>query len=144
MRRREILQAFGALALGGGIAAGGVMLQTGVAGVTAVLYKRLSYLELDRAGVRQFAREYVARGLTSAPKLRALSASRWMYGQTPQPWLRFVAPGMTFGEERIVSAFLLSSDFFPACNEGRVVQYLGFFDGKLRANPFARLVAQTT
>lgn len=140
MKRREVLLAFGTLALGGGLAAGGAMFETGVAGVTAVIRKRLSYLKLDDEGVRQFSREYVARGLTSAPKLRALSVSRLIYERTPQSWLRFLAPSVAFGEERIVSAFLLASDFFPACNEDAVVKYLGFFDGRVRANPFARLV----
>ena len=45
------------------------------------------------------------------------------------------------GEERIVTNYLLSSDFFVnGADESRTVRYLGFYD-PLRAcsNPFARL-----
>jgi hypothetical protein len=143
MKRRQVLLTFSALALGGGLACVELVPGTEAAAVEAVIYKRLSYLELDREGVRQFAQQYVARGLTSARKLRALSASRWIYGQTPQSWLGLLAPRIAFGEERIVSAFLLSTDFFPHCDVHRVTRYVGFFDGRLRANPFARLVVQT-
>jgi len=142
MKRRQVLFTLGALAVGSGLTSAGLMLETEVAAVAAVVHKRLSYLTLDRDGVRQFARQYVALGLTSARKLRALSASRWVYEQTPQSWLDLLAPDIAFGEERIVSAFLLSSDFFPDRDERRVTHYVGFFDGRLRANPFARLVMQ--
>lgn len=140
MKRRQFLFALAALGATGGLAS--LALRTEVAAVAAVIHKRLSYLRLDRDGVKQFAHEYVSRGLTSARKLRALSASRWIYERTPQSWLGFLAPGFEFGEDRIVSAFLLSSDLFPGRDERRVVRYVGFFDGRLRANPFARLVVQ--
>jgi hypothetical protein len=143
MKRRQVLLTLGAVAAGGGLASVSLMVPTEAAAVAAVIYKRLSYLTLDRDGVRQFAQEYVSRGLTSTRKLRTLSASRWLYDQTPQSWLDALAPGVAFGEERIVSAFLLSSDFFPDRDERRVTQYVGFYDGRLRANPFARLVVQS-
>jgi hypothetical protein len=143
MKRRQVLLTLGALAVGGGAVSAGLMLQTEAAGVAAVLYKRLSYLTLDGDGVRQFAQDYVARGLTSAQKLRVLSASRWVYSGTPQSWLDVAAPRIAFGEERIVSAYLLGSDFFPDCDESRITHYLGFYDGRTRANPFARLVVQS-
>jgi hypothetical protein len=143
MKRREVLLTLGALATGGGLVSASLMVHTEAAAVAAVLYKRLSYLTLDRDGVQKFAHEYVSRGLTSTRKLRTLSASRWLYEQTPQSLLDSLAPGVAFGEERIVSAFLLSSDFFPDRDERRVTQYVGFYDGRLRANPFARLVVQS-
>jgi hypothetical protein len=66
-----------------------------------------------------------------------------IYDHTPPSWIGFVAPSISFGEERIVTTFLLSSDFFPDCDESRVVRYRELFDGQLRANPFARLLVQT-
>ena len=44
------------------------------------------------------------------------------------------------GEERVVSAFLLSSDFFVnGADTSRIVRYLGFYDPlKACSNPFAR------
>ena len=136
--------AFAGLAVVGAIATGGAIVGgSDVEGVVEILHKRLSYLKLDIRGVRQFAHDCAARGLISAHKLRALSVAGALYERVPQTWFDFLAPDVPQGEERVVTMFLLSSDFFPGADEGRTVQYLGFFDAQLRVNPFARLRVPT-
>jgi hypothetical protein len=149
MKRRQFFGVAAGVAVSGGLAAAGLAGAVLAGGsepdaVEAVLFKRLSYLKLDRRGVRQFARDYTARNLMSARKLRALSASGWIYQRAPSSWLGCLMPSFPFGEERIVTLFLLSSDFFPVCDEGRTVRYLAFFDPQLQANPFARLRGETS
>jgi hypothetical protein len=139
MKRRHFFGAITGVVVSGGLAAAGLAAGSEPDAIEAVIFKRLSYLKLRHRDVRQFARDYAARSLMSARKLRALSASGWAYRHAPQSWLGFLVPSIPFGEERIVTAFLLSTDFFPTCDENRTVRYLGFFDAQLRANPFARL-----
>jgi len=140
MKRRHVLMVSWA-AVCGALAVGSLALDTEDGAVEAIIRKRLGYLQLDRRGVQDFARDYAERGLMAVTKLRALSSSRWIYRNTPRSWLGFFVPRMSFAEDRIVTAFLLSSDFFPGCDERRVVRYRGFFDGERRSNPFARLLA---
>jgi len=144
MKRRQVLMGFAGLAVVAGLAAH----SSEEAGVAAVILKRLSYLRLDLRGVRQFARDYAARGLISAGKLRAVSAVGVLYRDLPQRWADFLTRDIGHGEERIVTTFLLSSDFFdsngkPAEAEVRPVHYVGFFDPLRGGNPFARLRVQT-
>ena len=143
MRRRQVLLTFTGLAACGALAAGGLSLTSEAEAVAAVVRKRLSYLRLDHDEVDRFARDFTAQHVMSVRKLRALSASRMVYDLTPQSWIGFLSPSVSFGEERIVTTFLLSSDFFPDRDESRVVRYREIFDGQLRSNPFARLLVQT-
>jgi hypothetical protein len=142
MKRRQVLLAFTGLTACGAIAAAGVSMSGEDEAVAAVIYKRLNYLNLDPLEVQRFARDFTARHFMSVRKLRTLSASRLIYDHTPQSLIG-VIPGVSFGEDRIVTMFLMSSDFFPDRDESRVVRYLGIFDGQQRANPFARLLVQT-
>ena len=144
MKRREVL-----MALGGFVVIGGLAVRSSAeAGVTAVIFKRLGYLNLDHRGVRQFARDCAARGLISTGKLRAVSAAGMLYRELPQPWEDFLSGDIAHGEERIVTTFLLSSDLFQniggsAETNRSPVRYVGFFDPLRRGNPFARLRVQT-
>ena len=139
MKRRQVLLAFTGLTACGAIAAAGVSVSSESEAVAAVIYKRLGYLKLDRADVERFAHDFTARHVMSVRKLRTLSASRLIYENMPQSLIS-VIPGVSFGEDRIVTAFLMSSDFFPDCDESRVVRYREIFDGQRRSNPFARLL----
>jgi len=143
MKRREALAALAGFAVVGGLAAH----SSAEGGVAAVLFKRLGYLNLDRGDVMRFARDYGARGLMSAGKLRAVSAASALYGAVPQSWEDFVSRDIAHGEERIVTTFLLSSDFFRGAGKAAEprtspVRYVGFFDPLRGGNPFARLRVQ--
>lgn len=142
MKRRQVLLAFSGLTACGALAAAGVSVSSEDEAVAAVIYKRLHYLKLDRNEVERFARDFTARHLMSVRKLRTLSASRLIYDHMPQSLIG-VIPGVSFGEDRIVTAFLMASDFFPDRDESRVVRYRELFDGQQRSNPFARLLVQT-
>jgi hypothetical protein len=93
--------------------------------VIRVLRTRLDYLTLDEAGVRRFADELVARGTVSASHLHLLASILPLYERL----------GLTGGmdirshEERICTAFLLSSDFFSnGMRQDRTVSYVTFHD----------------
>jgi len=95
--------------------------------IAAVVRKRLDYLKLEPNGVETFARDLAGRGLIATGKLRAFSAvgltelSVEIVGKDPGT--------LRHGEERIVTYYLLSSDFFlMGANEKREVHYLGFYD----------------
>ena len=111
-------------------------------GILAVLRKQLDYLHLDETGVRTFAAELAQRGLVNETKLRWLAFGAPLYAITdlaaaaPEKWI-------AHGEERIVSLYLLSSDFFQnGADESRLVRYLAFYDPVTSsmpcANPFFR------
>jgi hypothetical protein len=143
MRRRQALLALAGLTVCGGLTVVGVAPGASeAAGVVAIIFKRLGYLELDRQGVLQFARDYTTRHLMSARKLSALSAAKPLYDRVPQSWFDRLTPDIPYGEEKVVTAFLLSSDFFPAADERRAVRYRGFFDAQRQGSPFARLRTQ--
>jgi hypothetical protein len=112
--------------------------------VAAIVFKRLGYLKLDEAGVRQFARDYAARHLISEAKLRMVAAAGALYKQVPISGASFLTSGIRHGEDRIVTKYLLSTDFFQSgADESQTVQYLGFFDPRNGCgNPFARPVMQ--
>ena len=123
MKRRQFLWAFAGLVVGAGFTAGSSVTNSSEAqGVVAIIFKRLGYLKLDRQGVLQFARDYTKQHLMSAGKLRALSAVRKLYLWVPQAWFNSLMPDIPLREERIVTTFLLSSDFFPSADEQRTVR----------------------
>ncbi len=110
--------------------------------IVMVLRKRLNYLDLDAAGLRAFARDLVAANQISEIRLRALSAISPLYEQYDSSAQGALPHAIRHGEERIVSDYLLSSDFFAnGLDEKRIVHYLGFYDPlKACANPFARRI----
>ena len=131
---------------GGAAAVGLAALRLGLTqpedAVVTVLRKRLSYLKLDEAGLRAFAHDYTAAGKMARGKLRLIAALaplyRWLPADDSTP------TAVRHGEERVVSAYLLSSDFFVnGADEQQPVGYLGLFDPWANPlacqNPFARL-----
>jgi hypothetical protein len=110
--------------------------------VKTIIYKRLDYLSLDAAGVSQFAADYVSAMNISAAKLRLIGALAPIYRRLSSEPGHLLYHATRYGEERVVTRYLLSSDFFASgADETRTVQYLGFYD-PLRAcgNPFRRPV----
>ena len=110
--------------------------------IIAVLRKRLDYLRLDEEGLRAFAADLAAKHKIASSRLRWVSAAGFLYDHFNSFGSNALAHGVLHGEERIVTDYLLSSDFFVnGQDETRVVKYLGFFDPmKACANPFARRV----
>jgi hypothetical protein len=109
--------------------------------IQMMVRKRLDYLVLDPAGLERFARDMAALHVNSKARLQTLSLIEPAYVHFPlsSGHNRF-AYLLRHGEDRIVSTYLISSDFFlNGMNESRVVNYLGLPD-PLRAcgNPFAR------
>jgi hypothetical protein len=143
MRRREILLALTGFGLAAAVSSR-LLRASDEEGVAAIVFKRLKYLKLDPEGVREFARDYSATGVISSAKLRVVAAAGPLYRNLPLSGANPLANGIRHGEERIVTTFLLSSDFFlSGADEGNTVHYLRFFDALQGCrNPFARMVAQ--
>lgn len=114
--------------------------------VIAVLQKRLGYLKLDAQGLRAFARDLVGARIVSAGRLRLIAAAAPVYSRLDlSSYPRVLTHTLRHGEERLVSLYLLSSDFFPnGADETRIVRYRAYYDPvrdpHLCRNPFARPV----
>jgi len=112
--------------------------------IVAVLQKRLDYLLLDDNGLHAFARDLVAQKVMSSNKLRMLDVAGPVYTQlTVTSYGDALTRAVRHGEERIVTLYLLSSDFFlTGADETRMVRYLGYYDPirnpRPSSNPFAR------
>jgi hypothetical protein len=109
--------------------------------IALMLRTRLNYLQLDADGVQRFARDYAARKDLSSTRLHLINAIGPAYRHlTDRPVSAHVFSAVHHGEERIITNYLIGSDFFiNGADETRVVHYLGLLD-PLRAcgNPFAR------
>jgi hypothetical protein len=110
------------------------------AAVLKVLHKRLNYLRLDEAGVRRFARDLMANRFLSSSRLRTIDAAGPLYTDLALNAHNKLDDGIRHGEDRLVTQYLISSDFFAkGADEARVVQYVGYFDPTVGCNsPFAR------
>jgi hypothetical protein len=142
LKRRNFVLGLAGLGGIGALAGWDIARVTPEDAVVMVLRKRLNYLTLDEAGVWQFARDCVTRMPVSSAKLRIIAAIAPIYSRLPTSPDTYAGSLTRFGEERIVTRYLLSSDFFVGgADEQRVVHYLAYFDA-LRAcsNPFARPV----
>jgi hypothetical protein len=109
--------------------------------IVAIIEKRLHYLRKDPDGVRAFARDLAGLHQISSAKIRVVSIARPLYENFALDGDNRFMNGIHHGEERVISGYLLSSDFFAnGADESRLVRYLGMYD-PLRAcgNPFARL-----
>jgi hypothetical protein len=134
---------FGTIGLAAGLA---LRITSRESAVVAVLRKCLPYLQLDEGGVARFAKDIVAMRVISDWKLLVLDAAGPLYGRMihrtdTDP----LTSAIRHGEDRILTAFLISSDFFlNGADESRVVHYLGYYDAVARpcSNPFARPVEQ--
>jgi len=105
-----------------------------------VVRRRLDYLKLDLDGVNAFARDMAARHLISNGRLRFLNVVTPLYMHATLSTKSRFGSALRHGEERIVTNYLLSSDFLiNGADESRVVRYLGYYD-PMRAcgNPFAQ------
>ena len=116
---------------------------TAEAAIAMVIHKRLAYLQLDATGVLRFARELAAKNDIAIYKLRTIAAAGRLYSDVSYAGHNKIANAIREGKERIVTIFLLSSDFFlMGADEARVVQYLDLYDAmRACSNPFARPVA---
>ena len=144
MNRRKLI--IGSVA--GAVALAGVRL--GLASpedaVARVLHKRLDYLQLDPAGVRHFAADVLQRGAVSNFRLMVIDFVGPLYTDTNVSPDGHYGSALRHGEDRVVSQFLISSDFFiNGADTNRVVRYLGWFNPLAACgNPFARPVDGVT
>ncbi len=112
--------------------------------IIAVLRKRLDYLILDEAGLYAYARDLVSKKVMSSNRLRLIDAAGPIYRQLDvSSYDNVLSRELRHGEERVVSVYLLSSDFFlKGADETQMVRYLGYYDPirQLRpcSNPFSR------
>ena len=102
-------------------------LVTPEAAVATIIRRQLAYLTLSDVDIESFAHDLTAAGKTSRNKLRLIAAMAPLYRLLP------VGGGgpasVRYGEERIVTEFLLSSDFFATGGDvARPVRYLGLYD----------------
>ncbi len=117
--------------------------------VIAVLRKRLNYLVLDGAGLHAFAKELVGRNIVSSRRLRLIDVAGSMYSRLEMSsYDNAFARELRHGEERLVSLYLLSSDFFlNGADFSKIVRYRDYYDPiqKLQScnNPFSRPVVSS-
>ena len=110
--------------------------------VMRILHKRLDYLKLDPDGVRRFAADVQKKKFISRFRLSVIDFSGPLYSDSNvSPDGRF-GTLLRYGEDHVVTQFLISSDFFiNGADTGRVVKYRGWFNPLLACgNPFARPV----
>ena len=112
------------------------------AAIIKVIHKQLHYLKLDEAGVQRFALDISARKVISNLRLRIIDAAGGLYTHLSPKADSKVAKAIRHGEDRIVTQYLISSDFFiHGADKSRVVNYLGYYDPLVPCNnPFARPV----
>jgi hypothetical protein len=108
--------------------------------ILAVLRKRLDYLQLEERGLKAYARDLAASHRIASIRLRWVQMIGPLYTKFDSLGRNPIAHSVRHGEERIVSTYLLSSDFFVnGQDESQIVRYLGFYDPlRACANPFAR------
>jgi hypothetical protein len=138
-RRKFVIATIGAVAVVGALR---WVFTTEKGGIVGTLHKRLSYLDLDPAGVDRFAADFIAQKVIPAKKLRAVDAIMPMYDQVVSLVGHSAATVLRHGEEQIVTAYLVGSDFFVnGADTSRTVHYVRWWDTHLAcANPFARTV----
>ena len=137
MQRRTFLTSM--LALTGGVLGWKLGFGNDSEAIARVLQKRLPYLRLDPHGVERFCRDMTATGKISRFRLRLIHAAGAVYSSFEPPDGSRLDRMMRHGEDRIVTDYLLSSDFFRhGADTSRTVQYLGFYDPLVACNnPFA-------
>jgi hypothetical protein len=146
LNRRQFL-ATGIAAVGGlgGLATWRFIHSSDENAIIAVLRKRLDYLLLDEEGLHAFAKDLLAQEVISRNKLRLLDFTGVIYTRLPMisSNRNALTHAIRHGEERVVSLYLLSSDFFlTGLDESKPVRYYGYYDPMQRprpcAHPFAR------
>ncbi len=142
LNRRQLIMAGAGVAVVG-LAAGRFLLSTDENAIIAVLRKRLGYLKLDEPGLHAFAKDLVAAGIVSSNRLRFLDAVGPIYTHFISAHNSELLHPLQHGEERVVSLYLLSSDFFVnGTDETQPIRYLHYYDpiaqNQFCRNPFAR------
>jgi hypothetical protein len=138
MRRRTFLLST-AVVLGGAVAwryAAG----RDQSAIAKVLYKKLPYLRLDEDGVSRFAGDIASKGIVSSFRLHVIDAADGLYTHHPLSPDSRLGRLIRHGEDRVVTQYLMSSDFFiNGADKNRTVRYLGYYDPLVACNnPFAR------
>src|SRR5579863_7997739 len=106
MKRRHLLLAgFGALC---GLTGLRLALSNDESAIIKVVYKRLPYLKLDDAGVRQFAGDIKQVHAISSARLHLLGAAGPLYTDTALAAHNGFNDSLHHGEDRITTQYLLS------------------------------------
>jgi len=140
IKRRALLAG---LIATGGLLGIGLARSTDARTIAAIVYKRLGYLKLDPDGVQRFAQDFAARHILSSTRLHTAGLLWPIYRRLPQHWHDRWSNRVNYAEERIVSAFLISSDFFVnGSDETKTVNYWKYYDavGHACGNPFCQKV----
>jgi hypothetical protein len=129
-----------------GLAGGCYARSSDEAGIAKVLRKKLGYLKLDPAGVQRFARDMAATKSISSARLRIIDAAGPLYTRPALTSDNKLDNAIRHGEDRVVTVYLLSTDFFKnGADESRTVYYLHYYDPMIACgNPFARPVIVPT
>jgi len=111
--------------------------------VMRVIRKRLDYLKLDEASLQRFAADVCARKVVSRFRLDMIDFAGPLYSDVELSADSRTGSLLRHGEDRVVTQFLISSDFFiNGADTDRVVKYLGWYDPLVACgNPFARPVS---
>ncbi|HEY3731875.1 MAG TPA: hypothetical protein VGL28_11510 [Steroidobacteraceae bacterium] len=144
MKRRYFL--ISALAGAFGLAALRYAFGSDQGAIAKVVFKKLSYLKLDPAGVRQFAHDLARTHAISDARLRLTDALGPLYTLPALSSDNRLDNAIRHGEDRITTLYLLSTDFFKnGADESREVKYLSLYDALVAcSNPFARPVIPPT
>jgi hypothetical protein len=144
MQRRTLL--LSGLAAACGLIGWKFARSTDEAAIVKVLHKKLGYLKLDAEGVQRFARDLTASKTVSSARLRIIDAAGPLYTGSRLTADNTLDNGIRHGEDKVVTDFLLSSDFFKnGADQTRTVHYLGLYDPMIACgNPFARPVIVPT
>ena len=105
--------------------------------IVDIVQKRLYYLKLEPNGVSAFAKDLVKRKIISNRKLRLIDMAGPVYTQlSSHLGHNSLAQNFKHGEERIVSMYLLSTDFFQnGHDESKVVRYIEFYEPFVKIRP---------
>jgi hypothetical protein len=143
MKRRQFLLGGLAVVAIAGLGVIGFGRGAAEAKIVSLLRRRLSFLQLDEAGLKAFAHDYLGVLLAKRP-----TWNRWKYhflsvfSKSITRWN--TSTDKRTRSERIVdnmaATYLLSSDFFlNKADQSRVVSYLSLYDPmRPCGNPFAR------
>jgi hypothetical protein len=143
-RRRLLLGGLGVIGVAG-LGAWGFGRMAFEAEVASILRRRLSFLKLDRDGVRAFAKDQATAAFTK--KIPTWNRLRYHFGAVGPSFNRYYRSNdkrsrVSRLEDSLISTYLLSSDFFlNGADESRTVNYVAFYDAMRPCqNPFARPV----
>jgi hypothetical protein len=140
MKRRYLL--LSGLAAACGLAGWRFATSSEQAAIVKVVYKKLGYLKLDAGGVQRFARDLAATQTISSARLRITDAVGPLYTGPAFSGDNKPNNAIRHGEDRVVTLYLLSSDFFKnGADQNRTVYYQHYYDPMIACgNPFARPV----